>query len=89
MAGLAARAVAAAGAVAALLVAAAASPAAALERHLVTYGSAVKLASTQHAFNLHSHEISYGSGSGQQSVTGTANEGDEEDLWMIKPVEGR
>ena len=34
--------------------------------------------------NLHSHEISYGSGSGQQSVTGFTGGDDANDYWAIK-----
>ena len=44
-------------------------PAAQASKQAVTYGSAVKLASAAHNFLLHSHQITYGSGSGQQSVT--------------------
>ena len=36
----------------------------------VTYGSAIKLQHKQSGFRLHSHQIKWGSGSGQQSVTG-------------------
>lgn len=36
----------------------------------VTYGSGIKLQHKQSGFRLHSHQIKWGSGSGQQSVTG-------------------
>lgn len=35
----------------------------------VTCGSVIKLTHTQSGFKLHSHEIPYGTGSRQQSVT--------------------
>jgi len=37
----------------------------------VTCGSVVKLQNIYHKIRLHSHDVKYGSGSGQQSVTGT------------------
>lgn len=36
----------------------------------VTCGSVVKLVNQAHKVRLHSHDVKYGSGSGQQSVTG-------------------
>ena len=39
----------------------------------VTCHSAIKLKNIKSKFYLHSHEIPYGSGSGQQSVTGMCN----------------
>ncbi|KAI3686347.1 hypothetical protein L1987_80022 [Smallanthus sonchifolius] len=43
--------------------------------HLVkiTYGSVIKLMHEKTKFRLHSHDVPYGSGSGQQSVTGFPN----------------
>ncbi|CAG9827207.1 unnamed protein product [Diabrotica balteata] len=37
----------------------------------VTCGSVVKLLNTDYRVRLHSHDVKYGTGSGQQSVTGT------------------
>lgn len=37
---------------------------------LVTCTSVIKLQNVQRGVRLHSHEVKYGSGSGQQSVTG-------------------
>ena len=50
----------------------------------VTCGSAVKLLHAQTKFYLHSHEIAYGSGSGQQSVTGFPDSDDAGSLWTVK-----
>lgn len=49
----------------------------------VTCGSVVKLKHVATGFDLHSHEISYGSGSGQQSVTGFKDTSDANSLWFV------
>ena len=41
-----------------------------MSSELVTCTSAIKLQNVQRGVRLHSHEVKYGSGSGQQSVTG-------------------
>uniref|UniRef100_V5HAV7 Putative secreted stromal cell-derived factor 2 n=1 Tax=Ixodes ricinus TaxID=34613 RepID=V5HAV7_IXORI len=45
------------------------------ELRYVTCGSVLKLQNTEHGVRLHSHDIKYGSGSGQQSVTGHRPDG--------------
>ena len=55
----------------------------------VTCGSVIKLQHASTGVNLHSHEISYGSGSGQQSVTGYTGGDDANDYWAVKGVEVR
>ena len=50
----------------------------------VTCGSSVKLMNGQHKVRLHSHDVKYGSGSGQQSVTGTVVKEDVNSHWTIK-----
>ncbi len=50
----------------------------------VTCGSVVKLKHATSEYDLHSHEISYGSGSGQQSVTGYKDTSDAASLWAVK-----
>lgn len=50
----------------------------------VTFGSAVKLVHKQSKFRLHSHPIKYGSGSGQQTVTGFQGTDDPNSLWQVK-----
>ena len=52
----------------------------------VTCGSAVKLTHTTHGARLHSHEVAYGSGSGQQSVTGARSDADAGSVWLVKPA---
>lgn len=50
----------------------------------VTCGSVVKLMNTMSNTNLHSHQIAWGSGSGQQSITASGSNNDQGDLWIIK-----
>ncbi|CAG8459272.1 6205_t:CDS:2 [Paraglomus occultum] len=52
----------------------------------VTYGSAVKLTHSLSEYKLHSHGVNYGSGSGQQSVTGFSEADDPNSLWTVKPT---
>ncbi|XP_057527463.1 stromal cell-derived factor 2-like protein [Amaranthus tricolor] len=52
----------------------------------VTYGSVVKLMHERTKFRLHSHDVPYGSGSGQQSVTGFPNVDDANSYWVVKPI---
>lgn len=42
-------------------------------QEMVTCGSMIKLRHVPTGFRLHSHQVAYGSGSGQQSVTGVAS----------------
>jgi len=50
----------------------------------VTCGSITKLFNPYYEVRLHSHDIKYGSGSGQQSVTGTKESEDHNSNWRIK-----
>ncbi|WOK95063.1 stromal cell-derived factor 2-like protein [Canna indica] len=60
-------------------------PAAAVEEGVqVTYGSVIKLMHERTKFRLHSHDVPYGSGSGQQSVTGFPNVDDSNSYWIVK-----
>jgi dolichyl-phosphate-mannose--protein O-mannosyl transferase len=52
--------------------------------HFVTCGSVIKLVNKQFNVRLHSHDVKYGSGSGQQSVTGTDIQEDVNSHWAIK-----
>ncbi|CAN8284224.1 unnamed protein product [Cochlearia groenlandica] len=54
----------------------------------VTFGSAIKLMHEKTKFRLHSHDVPYGSGSGQQSVTGFPGVVDSNSYWIVKPVPG-
>ncbi|CAF2512862.1 unnamed protein product [Rotaria sp. Silwood2] len=50
---------------------------------VVTYSSTFKLLNQQSGDRLHSHDVKYGSGSGQQSVTGTPNADDVNSYWQV------
>ncbi|XP_076246947.1 stromal cell-derived factor 2 [Calliopsis andreniformis] len=50
----------------------------------VTCGSVLKLMNVDYKVRLHSHDIKYGSGSGQQSVTGTSAKEDGNSYWLVK-----
>eukprot|EP01134_Creolimax_fragrantissima_P006077 CFRG6077T1 len=50
----------------------------------VTCGSAVKLMNVQAKVYLHSHEVSYGTGSKQQSVTAVQQRDDMNSLWVVR-----
>lgn len=54
------------------------------ESEPVTCGSHVKLQSTSTDFRLHSHEISWGGGSGQQSVTAIRSGDDNNSVWVVR-----
>ncbi|KAI8881956.1 hypothetical protein K501DRAFT_252238 [Backusella circina FSU 941] len=55
----------------------------------VTCASTVKLTNKANGHKLHSHGVSYGSGSGQQSVTGFAAADDGNSFWMIEASSGK
>eukprot|EP00088_Acartia_fossae_P063261 TRINITY_DN76_c0_g3_i1.p1 TRINITY_DN76_c0_g3~~TRINITY_DN76_c0_g3_i1.p1 ORF type:complete len:215 (+),score=40.71 TRINITY_DN76_c0_g3_i1:39-683(+) len=50
----------------------------------VSCGSVIKLENLAHKVRLHSHDVKYGSGSGQQSVTGVTTSEDVNSHWMVK-----
>ncbi|CAI9721385.1 stromal cell-derived factor 2-like [Octopus vulgaris] len=54
----------------------------------VTCGSTLKLLNPYHKVRLHSHDIKYGSGSGQQSVTAVESSDDHNSYWQIRPKPG-
>ncbi|KAJ0790303.1 putative Mir domain superfamily protein [Helianthus annuus] len=51
----------------------------------ITYGSVIKLMHERTKFRLHSHNVPYGSGSGQQSVTSFRNVDDANSYWIVRP----
>jgi len=55
----------------------------------VTCGSSLKFAHIQSNFRLHSHDVAYGSGSGQQSITGYPNLDDPNSLWIVRGPHGK
>lgn len=54
----------------------------------VTCGSVIKLVNKAYTVRLHSHEVTYGSGSGQQSVTGFRHETDSNSYWWLRGPDG-
>nr|XP_033331440.1 stromal cell-derived factor 2-like isoform X2 [Megalopta genalis] len=50
----------------------------------VTCGSALKLFNVDYKVTLHTHDIKYASGSGQQSVTGLSTKENGNSYWLIK-----
>lgn len=50
----------------------------------MTCGSTLKLMNVDYKVRLHSHDIKYGSGSGQQSVTGITAKEDGNSYWLVK-----
>lgn len=55
----------------------------------VTCGSVLKLLNTDYKVRLHSHDVKYGTGSGQQSVTGTEVQEDVNSHWAVKAATGK
>ncbi|KAL4705255.1 hypothetical protein ACJJTC_010274 [Scirpophaga incertulas] len=55
----------------------------------VTCGTILKLFNTDLRLRLHSHDVKYGSGSGQQSITGVDVSDDHNSHWLIRPCHGR
>lgn len=52
---------------------------------LVTCGTVLKLSNANEGSRLHSHDVKYGSGSGQQSVTAVTASDDVNSHWQIYP----
>lgn len=48
----------------------------------VTYGTVLKLMHERTKCRLHSHDVPYGTGSGQQSVTGFPSVDDSNSYWV-------
>uniref|UniRef100_H2YW58 MIR domain-containing protein n=1 Tax=Ciona savignyi TaxID=51511 RepID=H2YW58_CIOSA len=59
-----------------------------LEYDYVTSGSVTKLMNKVYNVRLHSHDVKYGSGSGQQSVTGMSSQNDANSYWQIRSPAG-
>lgn len=51
---------------------------------VISYGSSIKLEHIGSGHRLHSHDIPYGSGSQQQSVTAYPDGGDVNSYWIVK-----
>ncbi|XP_076456732.1 stromal cell-derived factor 2-like [Babylonia areolata] len=54
----------------------------------VTCGSTLKMLNPYSNTRLHSHDVKYGSGSAQQSVTATGNSGDHNSYWQVRGKTG-
>uniref|UniRef100_A0A8D2ZFB7 Stromal cell-derived factor 2 n=1 Tax=Scophthalmus maximus TaxID=52904 RepID=A0A8D2ZFB7_SCOMX len=67
-----------------LFVSAVFGPSLGTELSFVTCGSVVKLLNLKHNVRLHSHDVRYGSGSGQQSVTGVTAVEDSNSYWSVR-----
>lgn len=50
----------------------------------VTFGSLIKLQHKNTGYRLHSHEVKFGGGSGQQSVTAYPDSGDPNSFWVVR-----
>ncbi|CRK99550.1 CLUMA_CG012867, isoform A [Clunio marinus] len=61
----------------------------AAKARFVTCGSVVKLLNFDYKSRLHSHDVKYGTGSGQQSVTGIENSDDVNSHWVLKGETGK
>lgn len=61
----------------------------AAKANFVTCGSVVKLLNVDYRSRLHSHDVKYGTGSGQQSVTGVENTDDVNSHWVLKGPTGK
>lgn len=55
----------------------------------VSCGSVLKLMNSATKVRLHSHDVKYGTGSGQQSVTGVEEKDDSNSHWIIKGENGK
>jgi dolichyl-phosphate-mannose--protein O-mannosyl transferase len=56
---------------------------------ILTCGSIIKLKHKETNTRLHSHNVPYGTGSGQQSVTGFPGSGDSNSYWIVKGPHGK
>ena len=59
-----------------------------INSQVLTWTTTSRFKHYESGFYLHSHEISYGSGSGQQSVTGLESDNDAGSLWTVKEGNG-
>jgi|EP00161_Ancyromonas_sigmoides_P004723 dolichyl-phosphate-mannose--protein O-mannosyl transferase len=58
------------------------------EHRYVTCHSVVKLRHAHTKYYLHSHQVNYGSGSKQQSVTAVDTNADSNSFWEVRPADG-
>lgn len=55
----------------------------------MTCGSAIKLTHQLTGYKLHSHDVKYGSGSGQQSVTAFPQADDPNSYFVVQAADGQ
>lgn len=55
-----------------------------VDTYLIGCGFAVRIGHTETSYNLHSHSINYGTGSGQQIVSTIHDANDPNSLWLFK-----
>lgn len=65
------------------------SASAARNNKFVTCGSVLKLLNVDYRVRLHSHDVKYGTGSGQQSVTATEVQEDVNSHWSVMAATGK
>eukprot|EP00008_Paramoeba_atlantica_P005885 CAMPEP_0201479900 /NCGR_PEP_ID=MMETSP0151_2-20130828/4528_1 /ASSEMBLY_ACC=CAM_ASM_000257 /TAXON_ID=200890 /ORGANISM="Paramoeba atlantica, Strain 621/1 / CCAP 1560/9" /LENGTH=232 /DNA_ID=CAMNT_0047861611 /DNA_START=6 /DNA_END=702 /DNA_ORIENTATION=+ len=58
------------------------------ELQWVTCGSIITLINSETGLRLHSHDVSYGTGSGQQSVTCFDGQSDSNNYWIVRAQHG-
>lgn len=61
----------------------------AYKTEFVTCGSILKLLNTDLRLRLHSHDVKYGTGSGQQSVTAIDIQEDNNSHWLVRAETGK
>lgn len=59
-----------------------------LKYDFVTWSTVIKLVNVNSGARLHSHDVKYGSGSSQQSVTAVKNSDDHNSYWQVLPESG-
>jgi dolichyl-phosphate-mannose--protein O-mannosyl transferase len=55
----------------------------------VTYGSAIKLTNLDNGYKLHSQDLQYATGSGQQTITGYPDSDDPNSLFVVQAEFGQ
>lgn len=58
-----------------------------IDSQVLTCSSTIRIQNMKSGYFLHSHDLGYGTGSGQQSVTGMENDHDYNSLWIVKEAE--
>lgn len=59
-----------------------------INSQLLTWTTTARFKHYESGFYLHSHELAYGTGSGQQSVTALEADNDAGSLWTVKEADG-